>query len=213
MSERPLLLFGGTFNPVHKAHLEAALAASDALGGAKVDFLPNARSPFKQQSGASGEQRLEMLAIALADQPRFTINRWEVERPAPSRSIHCLEHFRAQQGKAPLVLIMGADSFAKLHLWHQWQRFPALCHLLVLPRPDSPPPSEETLAAFPQANAAELLARPAGCRLMLNAPLIDLSATEIRRLDDAQRQPLLPEGVADYIRQQHLYGEGSAKPL
>lgn len=203
---KSLLLFGGSFDPVHTAHLEAALAASRALHDAPVTFLPNARSPLKNAADASDVQRLAMLELALADQPLFHLSRFEIERPAPSFMQTSLEHFRAQQGTAPLVLIMGADSLANLQHWKNWQAFPALCHLLVLPRPQTEMAAADVLAAFPEASAADLLSQPAGKRLMLAAPCLDISATHIRtQLAQGETPTGLPASVADYIRTHRLY--------
>jgi nicotinate-nucleotide adenylyltransferase len=202
----PLLLFGGSFDPVHAAHLQAALAASQALGGAPVTFLPNARSPHKDAPGASNAQRLAMLELALAPFHQFSLSRHEIERPAPSYTHASLVHFRERQGQAPLVLVIGADSLANLHRWRQWQDFPALCHLLVLPRPGSASPTSDVIQGFPAADAATLLSQPAGYRLQLEQPLIELSSTHIRaQLASGIAPDTLPAAVAAYIQTHHLY--------
>lgn len=202
----PQVLFGGSFDPVHQAHLAAALAASRALNGARVTFLPNARSPLKDRPGASSQQRLAMLELALAPYSQLGINRFEIDRPAPSYTHASLEHFRQRQGNAALILVMGADSLANLHRWHNWRDFARLCHLLVLPRPGATAPAQAVAALFPEAPAEQLLTRPAGLRLMLQEPLIELSSSRLRDSQTtAMASDLLPADVAAYIADQRLY--------
>lgn len=203
----PLLLFGGSFDPVHKAHIACALAASRALHDAPVHLLPNARSPLKGQPGANNAQRLAMLKRAIAPHSSLQIARYEIDRPAPSYMEDTLRHFRQQQGDAPLVLILGADSFAHLDQWKGWQRFASLCHLLVLPRAGNFHISSAIRSAFPTADAGTLLSTPAGYRLMLDAPELAISSSYIRQAFPASPIPdtLLPPAVADYIRQHALY--------
>lgn len=202
----PQVLFGGSFDPVHQAHLAAALAASRALNGARVTFLPNARSPLKNHPGASCEQRVAMLELALAPYSQLGINRFEIDRPAPSYTHASLEHFRQLQGNAALILVMGADSLASLHRWHNWRDFVRLCHLLVLPRPGAAAPSQAVATLFPEAPPDQLLTRPAGLRLMLQEPLIELSSSRLRDPQaTAMASDLLPADVAAYIADQRLY--------
>lgn len=202
----PLALFGGSFDPVHQAHLEAALAASRALDNACVTFLPNARSPLKDQPGASSKQRLAMLKLALAPYAQLRLNDFEIKRPAPSYTHASLKHFRQLQGDAALILVMGADSLASLQHWGNWRDFARLCHLLVLPRPGAAAAPHEVVELFPEATAKQLLTTPAGLRLMLGEPLIDLSSSRLRNQPTrGVESNLLPPEVAAYIAHQQLY--------
>lgn len=203
-ANKPLVLLGGSFDPVHRGHIDGALAAAAALHGSVITLLPNAQSPLKASTHASREQRLAMLELALANQPLLTLSRYEIDRPAPSYTVDTLRHFRQTLGTTPLILVLGADSFAQLERWKDWQAFPSLCHLLVLPRPHAQPPSAQTAAAFPEATSAQLLAQPAGLRLMLAAPLLDISSTALRKDRAMHRRSLAPE-VAAYIHAQGLY--------
>lgn len=209
-----LALFGGTFDPVHQAHLSGARAVADTLG-CPVRLLPNAVPPHRAQPLATGAQRLEMLQLACQGQADLIPDDWELRQCGPSWSLNTLHHFRAEIGPSrPLVLVIGADSFATLHQWHRWQDYPALCHLAVLPRPGAVAPSAEVTAAFVETTAQALLARPAGCRLMLSTPWLDLSATGVRQ--DLARQgtsAALPAPVAAYIRAHRLYNVPSEGPL
>ncbi|MFN3714805.1 MAG: nicotinate-nucleotide adenylyltransferase [Alcanivoracaceae bacterium] len=202
----PLVLFGGTFDPVHRAHISAARAVSKALHGATVYLIPNAAPPHRPQPLASAEQRLAMLRLAIAPFPQLRIDDRELRRAGPSWTIDTLRELRAEHGQRPLVLVMGADSLAALHHWHRWQDYPALCHLAVLPRPGAAAPSAEVLNAFPKGDAGQLATLPAGRRLMFSAPHLDVSSSAVRRaLAENEQCPALDEDVLAHIRRHGLY--------
>lgn len=209
-----LALFGGTFDPVHQAHLSGARAVADALG-CPVRLLPNAVPPHRAQPLATGEQRLAMLQLACQGEPDLIPDDWELRQQGPSWSLNTLRHFRTEIGPyRPLVLVIGADSFATLHKWHRWQDYPALCHLAVLPRPGAGSPTLEVAGAFHENTPQGLLAAPAGRRLMLSEPWLDLSATGVRQ--DLARQgtsTALPAPVGAYIRTHRLYNVPPGSPL
>ena len=202
----PLILFGGTFDPIHRAHISAARAVSKALGNASVHLLPNAVPPHRPQPVASAEQRLTMLKIAIEPYPELIADDRELRRSGPSWTIDTLIELRASHPARPLVLILGADSLANLHHWHRWRDYPGLCHLAVLPRPGAPDPADEVLQAFPKTDAASLLSRPAGRRMMLGAPYLNVSSSAIRRLlAEKGHCPSLDDAVLAHIRRHGLY--------
>ena len=206
----PLALFGGTFDPVHKAHIEGALAVSRALGDCEVRMLPNSVPPHRPQPRASAEHRLAMLDLACAAYPQLLVDDLELRRPAPSYSVDTLRFWRERLGQAPLAWVIGADSLAQLHQWRHWEDFATLGHLVVIPRPDSRPPVQAVVGAFPETDSDGLRATPAGKRLMLPAPLLDLSATDIREaLRHGNTPPELDPEVMRYIRRHELYGTGT----
>lgn len=201
-----LALFGGTFDPVHMAHLRGARTVADVLG-CPVHLLPNAVPPHRPQPQASGAQRLAMLQRACEGEPGLVPDDWELRQRGPSWSLNTLRHFRATLGPhRPLVLVIGADSFASLHQWHRWQDYPALCHLAVLPRPGASEADLDVRAAFVPGEAPDLQQAPAGRRLMLDAPWLDFSATGIRdALARDGHSDALPPAVESYIHEQGLY--------
>lgn len=202
----PRVLFGGTFDPVHRAHISAARAVSKALGQAPVHLLPNAVPPHKPQPVASAEQRLAMVALACQGQDTLIADDWELSHTGPSYSLLTLEHFRRQSPDRPLVFMIGADSFATLHRWHRWRDYASLCHLAVVPRPGSAPADPEVCDAFPAAPAQALCEQPAGHRLMLSGPSLNVSATAIRQaLAEKGQCPALDSAVIAHIRRHHLY--------
>lgn len=205
-SSVPLILFGGTFDPVHRAHISAARAVSKVLGDAPVHLLPNSVPPHKSQPMADGEQRLAMLRLACRDYPELVVDDWELRQDGPSYSLNTLRHLRQQIGDRPLVFMIGADSFATLHRWHQWQDYASLCHLAVVPRPDCELATGDVQSAFPESDPMALMQQPAGLRLMLKRPFLDVSATAIREaLEQKGDCPALDATVSAHIRRHHLY--------
>ena len=205
-SNTPLILFGGTFDPVHRAHISAARAVSKALRQAPVYLMPNAVPPHRPQPLADAGQRLAMLKLAIAAHPQLRIDDREVRRDGPSYTIDTLLELRRDHAARPLVLVIGADSLAGLQHWHRWEEYPALCHLAVLPRPGAAAADEKVVDAFPRADASQLCALPAGRRLMLSAPNLDVSSTAIRRaLAEKGHCPALDADVLAHIHRHGLY--------
>jgi nicotinate-nucleotide adenylyltransferase len=214
--------YGGTFDPVHLGHLAIARAARDQLQVA-VRLLPAADPPHRAPPGADAEQRAQMLALAIGDEPGLLLDRRELERAArqpgvPSYTVDTLRELRAELGPhQPIAWLVGADSLLGLTGWHQWEALFGLAHFIVADRPGSPleqdlPPA---LAAALEGRWArherELLGSPAGCVLRLQAPLREESASAVRQRIAAggDWQALLPAVVADYIAQRGLYGAPS----
>ena len=204
---KPLILFGGTFDPVHGAHVRAALAVSQVLGNAPVRLLPNAVPPHRPQPLADASERLAMVRLACAGHPALQADDWELRQAGPSYTHLTLQHFRRLIGRRrPLVFMIGADSFASLHQWHGWRRFAALCHLAVVPRPGAPAPLPSVEKAFPRGRPRLLQALPAGRRLMLTHPPMDISATAIREaLEHRGQCRALTPVVEAHIRRHGLY--------
>lgn len=180
-------VFGGSFDPVHYGHLAIALAALEQIPLDRVVFVPARRSPLKGDAPAAGEtDRLAMLRLATADEPRFAVSSAELERPAPSYTVDTLE---ALAGDGPLFLILGADAARDLARWRSPDRIRELAHLVVARRPGT----DGTLD-------------PA--TILLDTPLMDVSAKEIRERAARGRslRYLVPDAVWHYIREHHLYG-------
>lgn len=212
-SDLPLILFGGTFDPIHRAHIQAALAVSRALGDAPVHLLPNAVPPHRPQPLADSEQRLAMVRRACAGHRQLVADDWELRHTTrPSYTLSTLKHYKRLIGRRPLVFVLGADSFAGLNRWHRWREFAALCHLAVVPRPHSPPAPLAVQRAFPAAPARLLRQRPAGRRLMLRRPEMAVAATDIRRaLQREGADYQLTPAVLAHIQRLGLYNAGTLK--
>ena len=126
-------LFGGTFDPVHNAHLEVAHAALSRFGLEKILFVPAARPPHKPAGGeASFDDRVRMLELACAGVPQFEVSRIE-EGSRQSYSILTIEKLLAA-GIKPLAFLIGADAFAEIRTWHRWKEVVASVEFIVVTR-------------------------------------------------------------------------------
>jgi nicotinate-nucleotide adenylyltransferase len=211
----PLGVFGGTFDPIHFGHLRLAQEALDALALAGIVWLPAGQPPHREVPLVGARQRLDMVRLATADNPAFSVDAAEVEASAPSYTVHTLERLRAlHDGDRPLVLLLGADAFAGLASWHRWPELFELAHLAIAERPGCPLLTatlpEELASAWRlrlQRDPVALSRHPAGSIVRFPMTQLAVSATHIRALLAAGATPryLLPDSVLDYIRTHHLY--------
>ncbi|MEW9623647.1 nicotinate-nucleotide adenylyltransferase [Rhodanobacter geophilus] len=202
MSTRPLAIFGGTFDPIHIGHLTVAWEAAELLD-AEVRLMPANVPPHRSPPLASAAERVAMLRAALAGQSRLVLDARELERDGPSYTVDTLHELRAEQGARPLVLLLGADAFAGLPTWNRWRELFDFAHVGVLSRPGAevarPAVLAEEVAARRVDNVAALHAEPCGKLVELAVTPLEVSATRIRELLAAGRDPryLLPAGLFD----------------
>ena len=192
-------LLGGSFDPVHVAHLIVAEAAADALGVA-VYFLPAREQPFKRAAHqATPEQRAEMLELAVAGNSRLGVERIELGLPTPSYTVRTLRALseRAPEGRGAggagggnrFTLLLGADAARDLADWWEVEALPALADVVVFARP-----------------GASVVRHPLITRVIA-VPSIDVSATKVRERVKQGRsiRYLVPESVREYIEAHGLY--------
>lgn len=200
-------LFGGSFDPVHRGHLVLANSCAEQAALDKVWFVPAAHQPLKPSGPqASDTDRLAMLRLALADQPRLEVSRLEIERGGMSYTVDTLAAVRAQHPEAELFFLMGADSLADLPHWHRPEKICKLATLLVVRRPEAPEPDFNVLRDLA---AVDRLKRFRDHQVeMTETPI---SSSQIRQLIEGNGvwKNLLPPAVADYIREKHLYLKSS----
>lgn len=197
-SPRPLAMFGGTFDPVHIGHLRVAWEAAELLD-AEVRLVPAKVPALRQQPVASPAARVALLEAALAGQSRLKLDTRELARSGPSWTVDTLTELRTEIDPArPLLLLVGADAFARLAAWHDWQRLFDLAHIVVLTRPGATitPSAELEAAIAPRRQPLDGHWRAAAAGAVLNVPVtpLDISASAIRALLAAGREPrfLLP---------------------
>ena len=206
----PLGFLGGAFDPVHIGHLRGAMAARDALDLERVDLIPAAQSPLKDQATVDAAHRLAMLELAVADLQGIAVDARELGRPGPSYTVDTLEGLRHEYGaERSLVWIMGADILATLPRWSRWRALLDFGHVVVIGRPDAEPhPSEVSdWLSEHKVDKASLLSRPGGGIFTLAQPLLDISSSDIRTMIAEGRDPrfLLPDGVMEYISNHALF--------
>lgn len=197
----PIAILGGTFDPVHLGHLRVAWEAAEALG-AQVHLMPANTPPHRPAPVADAQQRVRMLELALAGQDRLVLDTRELRRDGPSYTVDTLHELRAElSASRSLILLLGADAFAGLTTWHEWRRLFDLSHVVVLTRPGHaatlPPELALEIAARQAVTAKELQQSPAGKVLNLPVTPLEISASAVRGLLAAGREPrwLLPEAL------------------
>jgi nicotinate (nicotinamide) nucleotide adenylyltransferase len=209
---RPIGILGGTFDPVHFGHLRAALDLLEELNLAQVRLVPARIPPHRVQPAASAGQRLAMLEAAIRHESRLVIDDRELHRDGPSYMVDTLQSLRAEVGGIALALIVGADAFSSLPIWHRWREIVELSHVIVMQRPGGWIfASDELNALLAERLTQEPLAlinHPAGCILEWAVTQLDISASRIRELVHAGRSPryLLPDPVWEIIQKEGLYG-------
>lgn len=208
------LFYGGTFDPIHNGHLAIARAAHDAFD-CDVRLMPAADPPHRAAPGTDAAQRVEMLGLAVADEPGLRIDLRELRREGRSYTHDTLLDMRREFGAdAPIALLIGADSLLGLPTWREWRALFDLTHFVIADRPGStldarlPDELAEALAGRWVDDPDGLRAAPAGRLFRLRQPLHPGSATDIRRriADGRPWEGLLPSPVAGYIRRHGLYG-------
>lgn len=207
------VIYGGTFDPVHHGHLRLAIELRDRLGVDEVALVPCHIPPHRGETGATSEQRLHLLELAIAGERGLTVDDRELRRAGASYTADTLRQLRAELGEhEPLVMVVGTDAFAGFDRWREWETIPQLAHVVVVRRPGPQLNPQSAAATLLRERAAEapqdLLAAPCGRFLVLDPPLLDISATGIRARIADGRSPryLLPDPVWREICRLGLYG-------
>lgn len=190
-----IAIMGGTFNPIHFAHLLSAEQVRECLGYDKILFVPAARPPHKSHPNmVSAEHRYQMVHLATADNPFFDVSRIELDRAGPSYTIQTIKALRDFYGeKTRLAWIIGADSLIEYKIWKDFDAVLAQCTLIATTRPNY------DLELVP----IEIRDRV----ITLRITGFDMSATEIRERirNNASIRYLVPQEVIQYIEQHQLY--------
>ena len=182
-------LFGGSFDPVHVGHLMVAEAVADALD-MRLRFVPAREQPFKQAAhAATPEQRTAMLEAAIAGNPRFRVERIELDLPTPSYTVRTLRALAQREPGNRFVLLVGGDALRDLPSWYEVEALPALADLVAFARPGAAPPSHNLIGRT------------------VDVPAVDISATGVRERVSQGRsiRYMVPDAVREYITAHGLY--------
>lgn len=191
-----IAIFGGTFDPIHTAHLTVAREAADTFALERILFIPAGCPPHKSDStGASWADRFRMVELACAEDPRFEPSRLE-EGEQKSYSILTIEKIRAQW-PVELYFILGADAFAEITSWYRWRDVVAATRFIVVTRP------------------GHSYSAPDGARVSrLDTLALPVSSSDIRqRLAMGEMPDDLPPAVGRYIIERGLYDWPASRPL
>ena len=182
-------IYGGTFDPIHYAHLILAREALEQLQLETIIFVPAATSPGKDAPTASTDARWQMLLAAIGGDPRFEADDFELRRPPPSYTINTIKQLAINHREAQLFFLIGDDNLPQLPTWREFDSLKKMVTFVVLRRVEKPIPHEYL---------------GVGRR-------IDISATEIRNrvASGAPIRYLVPPIVEEMIRMRHTYREVS----
>lgn len=222
-SKKAIGVLGGTFDPVHKAHITCALAVQKAFNLQRVKLLPCAQTPHREQPKRTAKQRCDMVQLAIGDYDLLELDTRECSRTGDSYTIETLESLREELNKNDaLLFILGSDAFEKIESWHRYSELLHYCHLVVIQRPNYQIPDSESLNQFIQKHRCDkindITDTPHGKIYFFEGPLIDISASDIRKHFDftnscntAESIQIISKSlsleVKDYIFQNGLYQE------
>ena len=181
-------ILGGTFDPIHLGHLGAARAAMDCAHLDRVLFIPTGMPPHRPATVADAEQRIEMCRLATDDEERFEVSDIEVRRGGVSFTVDTLIELRRRYPNDDLFLILGWDAAKLFSTWHEPAEVRRLASIVIVTRPGTGAPMGTS-------------------DMVCERPTPDISASELRRaIATGERvRDLLPEAVAGYIAEHHLY--------
>jgi nicotinate-nucleotide adenylyltransferase len=190
---RRIAIFGGSFDPVHNAHVALARLALTELALDELRWVPAGQPWQKPRSMTPAVHREAMLRLAIEGVPQFVLDRCELERSGPSYTLDTVRTLQAAEPEATWFLVIGQDQYAAFHTWHGWQELLGRILLAIANRPDAP------LAAAPKVLQVPHAA--------VSLPMMDVSSTDIRERIHvgAPITDLVPPAVARYIDHHHLY--------
>lgn len=196
MTNRPKVgLLGGSFNPIHKAHIKLALSALEQLPLKHVELLPAGQPWQKDSLSVSAEHRLQMLKIAAEGHPKIHFNTMEIERDGPTYTIDTV---RQLSDDIDYYWLMGTDQLQNFTTWHGWQEIMQKLTLVVAKRPNYP-------SQIPQEMlAAQVLGKEI---IQIDFDEIDISSTEVRQrlANNEDVSAYVHPKVIRYIKEHNLY--------
>ena len=197
---RRIGLFGGTFDPPQLAHLALARAARDALQLDELRWIPTGNPWQKTRAITDAAHREAMVALTIAGEPRFVLERCELQRSGPSVTLDTVRELQQRDGPAQWVWIMGRDQYVNLHTWRGWRELLQRVTLAVAERPGVTAAVDADVAAHPHT--------------MVPLPPLPISATDIRaRVARGESiAGLVTDAVARYIARHHLYARSASGP-
>lgn len=204
--------YGGTFDPIHQGHLQLALYVQQYCQLKELQLLPCHLPPHRAHPGVSSQHRAKMVELAISPYPHLKLNTLELQKNSASYTVETLELLHQQYADDTLCFVIGMDSLCAFQSWFRYQDILQLCHLLVCQRPGyQPNAAAQTLLQTYGVSTINELQQQSGKILLLDNPLFDISATQIRTDFASQNQQntpapslQIPEVLA-YINQHQLY--------
>jgi len=185
-------LFFGSFNPIHTGHMVLANYMLEFTDLEKIWFIVSPHNPLKQKSSLLHERyRLEMVTLAIGDNNKMKASDIEFKLPQPSYTINTLAHLQEKYPGNDFALIMGADNLENFHKWKNYEEILKQVELYVYPRPGA---SGGSLSSHKKVK-------------LVNAPLMEISSTEIRNAIKEKKDVryFVPQATWEYIKEMHFY--------
>lgn len=199
---RRVLIYGGTFDPVHIGHKNAFDSARDLIRPHLSVIIPNSIPPHKQAQGiASGKDRINMLKFTFGESEDILYSDYELNRVGKSYSLYTLRHFKEIYPEDTLYFVIGSDSLLTFHKWYEYKQLLSLATLVCVSREGG---DREELE-----KAKDYLASHGGQVLLADTVPVEISSSEIRKklADGEDCSCYLNENVVKYIRDNNLYKE------
>jgi len=196
-------LFGGTFDPPHRGHIELASTVCRRFALDKIIFIPAGNPPHKQDLKKTDKShRYQMVQLATKDHPQFEVSDFDIKNEKPNYSYITIDHFKKEFPDDEIFFIIGADSLKNFPFWVNYKKLATMCKYIVVPRPGVP-----ECDYFKNFSPDD----PKPQTLFLEDFSYDLSSTELRKkLAQGKAQDCdLPDGVKDYIQKNNLYPKES----
>jgi nicotinate-nucleotide adenylyltransferase len=214
---QPITLLGGTFNPPHQGHIQAALATLDELAFPRLGLMPCKLPPHKDPVNIAPVHRLAMLQLACKTDPRLYVEDLELTLPSPSYTVNTLRHLRQQYPSSPICFLLGEDSLYNLPNWYEWQKLLDYAHVVVMPRPNHSVTITDTIVQWRNDHQVttpnKLVEQPHGKVYLSQSGQYPVSSTQVRdelKKNKEQQNELflrhwLNDDVVDYIKKNNLY--------
>lgn len=198
-------LFGGSFDPVHRGHLELARCCQAAARLDEVWFIPAATQPLKQRGPvASDADRVAMVRLAIAGEPTWRVSEIELGRGGVSYTVDTLRTVRRRQPQAELFFLMGADSLHDFPRWREPQEILQLATPLVVARAGEPQPDFASLAGLCSPERIEAVR---AAQVPMPATPISSSQIRSRAAEGASIGEMVPDAVQEFIQARRLYAQ------
>jgi nicotinate-nucleotide adenylyltransferase len=208
-------IFGGTFDPVHLAHLRAAEEFAEKLALDRVLMVVSGVPPHRSQPAAPPADRLKMLQIAIEDNPLLQASDVEIKREGPHFTLDTVRQVREETGCAMPFLALGVDAYLEIRTWKKPEEVLAETHLAILTRPgfetDLLSPVPESSKLMYRYQGGVFVHRTGTTLRKIEVTALDISSRAIRNLAQEGRslRYLVPEGVFEYIQQKGIYRSSS----